>query len=403
MAEAGLAAHQFFIFQYLPSFQRSLKSSFWVKNLDSFHQNDYFQHSLKRVKSMKELEMHSRDALRNLLSNVPILEIKSLKSAPLAKVWTPDFIVEVDTFGKLHSLVCEVKASGQPRFINAAILQLRDYVNEQNAEVTPIVIAPYLSPAARQACREKGVGYLDLEGNSWISFDGVFIDRQVADKPPSENRELKSLFKPKSAQIIRMMLREPDRAWRVIELSEAAGASLGQVSNVRTALLNREWARATNEGVYLSDPQALLDAWVETYEPPSGERKKFYTTLHGSALENAARNAIGESSNGHALFSSFSAAQWLAPYARVSTNYFYANIQGLEKLVKALQLVPASKGENVVITLPKDEGLLLDTVEAAPGAICTSPVQTYLDLSVAGERGKEAAEYLRKEKLIWPR
>jgi len=57
----------------------------------------------------------------------------------------------------------------------------------------------------------------------------------------------------------------------------------------------------------------------------------------------------------------------------------------------------------VVITVPRDEGLLLDTVEAAPGVLCTSPVQTYLDLTVAGERAKEAAEYLRQEKLTWPR
>ena len=85
-----------------------------MKILDSFHQNGYFQHSLKRAKSMKELEMHARDALRNLLSKIPILEIKSLKSVPLSKAWTPDFVVEVNTSGKSHSLVCEVKASGQP-------------------------------------------------------------------------------------------------------------------------------------------------------------------------------------------------------------------------------------------------------------------------------------------------
>lgn len=351
---------------------------------------------------MKELEMHSREALHNLLSKISILEIKSLKSTPPSKAWVPDFIVEIDISGKSHFLICEVKASGQPRFVNTAILQLRDYVNERDIDATPIVIAPYFSPVARQACREKSVGYLDLEGNSWISFDGVFIDHQVADKPPSEHRELKSLFKPKSAQIIRTMLRDPNHSWRVMELSEAAGVSLGQVSNVRTALLNREWGRATSDGFFLRDPQALLDAWVETYEPPSGTRKTFYTTLHGSTLEKAARSVLGEWSNGRMLFSSFSAAQWLAPYARVSTNYFYADSEGLEKLVNALQLVPASKGENVVITIPKDDGLLLDTVELAPGVICTSPVQTYLDLSVAGERGKEAAEYLRQEKLTWP-
>ncbi|WP_122567562.1 type IV toxin-antitoxin system AbiEi family antitoxin [Pseudomonas viridiflava] len=352
---------------------------------------------------MKALETSSKEALQDLLSKVPIIEINSFKTTPSAKTWAPDFIVEIDASGKSHSLACVVKANGQPRFVTAALLQLRDYVNEWNTTITPIVIAPYLSPAARQACREKRVGYLDLEGNAWLSFDGVFIDHQVAEKPPSEHRGLKSLFKPKSAQILRTMLRQPDHAWRVIELSEAAKVSLGQVSNVRTALLDREWGRATPDGFSLCDPQSLLDAWVQAYEPPSGERKKFYTTLHGSALENAARTVIGEQGNGRTVFSSFSAAQWLAPYARVSTNYFYADSEGLEKLITAMHLVPVTKGENVVITLPRDKGLLLDVVEAAPGAICTSPVQTYLDLSIAGERAKEAAEYLRQEKLTWHR
>ena len=352
---------------------------------------------------MKSLEISSKEALHVLLSKISIIEIKSFKTTPSARSWAPDFIIEINVSGKSHSLACEIKSSGQPRFVSAAILQLRNYVNERDTEATPVVIAPYLSLAARQACREKGVGYLDLEGNAWLSFEGVSIDHQVAEKPPSEHRELKSLFKPKSAQILRTMLREPDHAWRVVELSQAAGVSLGHVSNVRTALLDREWGQATSDGFFLCDPQSLLDAWVQAYEPPNGERKKFYTTLHGAALENAARNVVSEQSQGRAVFSSFSAAQWLAAYARMSTNYFYADSEGLEKLISALQLVPTTQGENVVITLPKDEGLLLDVIEAAPGAICTSLVQTYLDLSIAGERAKEAAEYLRQEKLTWPR
>lgn len=352
---------------------------------------------------MNEFETRSAAALRELLSRIPILKIDSLQPEPASAAWKPDFTLHIKASGKPHSLICEVKASAQPRFVNAAILQLRDYVSHNDANVTPILIAPYLSPAARQMCREKGVGFLDLEGNSWITFNGVSIDHQVADRPPSERRELKSLFRPKSAQMMRVMLREPNRTWRVAELAEATGVSLGHVSNVRTILLDREWAQATSDGVFLSDPEALLDAWVETYEPPSGEQKRFYTTLHGSALENAARNVLGHGNGVHALFSSFSAAQWLAPYARISTHYFYADSEGLENLTKALQLTPTSKGENVVITIPKDKGLLLDTVETAPGVICTSPVQTYLDLSIAGERGKEAARHLRKETLIWPR
>lgn len=351
---------------------------------------------------MKDLDNRSREKLSDLLNRIPVLIVETLKSAPPANRWNPDFIVETRVSGKPHHLICEVKASGQPRFVSTAILQLRDYVCDSPVSATPILIAPYLSPAARQLCREKSVGYLDMEGNCWIAFDGISIDHQVTDKPATERRELKFLFKPKSARIMHTMLQRPEHAWRVVELSEAAGVSLGQVSNVRKALLDREWADATNEGVQLSDPTALLDAWVEVYEPPVAARKTFYTTLHGHALQEAARNALSDRSSGSAVFSSFSAAQWLAPYARINTSFFYADNEGLEKLINALKLVPASKGENVVINVTQDEGLLLDTIEPAPGILCTSPVQTYLDLSVAGERGKEAAEHLREEKLIWP-
>lgn len=251
---------------------------------------------------------------------------------------------------------------------------------------------------------EMEVGYLDLEGNARIAFGGVFIERMVADKPAAEQRELKSLFSPKSAQVLRAMLREPNHAWRVIELSKITGVSLGHVSNVRTGLIDREWASVSGDGLVLSAPGALLDAWRDIYTLPSGERLRFYTPLHGSALEGAARKALGtQDGQGLAAFASFSAAQWFAPYGRTGTYYFFADEHGLRKLQTALKLAPVTSGENVVVIVPKDLALLADTVEPAPGAICTSLVQTYLDLSIAGERGAEAAEHLRQERLSWPR
>ena len=103
------------------------------------------------------------------------------------------------------------------------------------------------------------------------------------------------------------------------------------------------------------------------------------------------------------MFASFSAAQWLAPYARAATHFLYADKAGLDVLQHELKLSSAAKGENVVITQLNDPGLFRDRVEPAPGIICTSLVQTYLDLAAAGERGREAADHLRQEKLKWPR
>ncbi|WP_420868330.1 hypothetical protein [Cupriavidus oxalaticus] len=352
---------------------------------------------------MKE-EACAGEALRRLLEKIPILQIEDIEAGAVSGDWQPDLIARLLVDGQEHLLICEYKSNGQPRYARSALLELRNYVAQRAPRATPVFIAPYLSTAVRQLCAEMGVSYLDLEGNARIAFGGVFIERMVADKPLAEQRELKSLFRPKSAQVLRAMLREPDRAWRVTELSEVSGVSLGHVSNVRTGLIDREWASASDDGLVLSAPDALLDAWRDSYTPPSGERLRFYTPLHGSALEAAARNTLGiQEGQGHAAFASFSAAQWLAPYGRTGTHYFFADEDGLCKLQAALKLVTASKGENVVVTVPKDLGLLADTVEPAPGVICTSPVQTYLDLSIAGERGAEAAEHLRLERLSWPK
>lgn len=352
---------------------------------------------------MKKAEIRVDEALRKLLERVPIIQIEDIEPEAVSGHWEPDWIARLLVAGRPHLLICEYKPSGQPRHARSALLELRDYVTQCAANATPVFMAPYISPAVRQLCEEKKVGYLDLEGNARITFDGVFIERVVAQRPPAEQRELKSLFRPQSAQVLRAMLREPRRAWRVTELSKTSGVSLGHVSNVRSGLIDREWARASDGGLVLSDPDALLDAWRDSYTAPAGERMRFYTPLHGSALEDAARNALRiQDGPAHAAFASFSAAQWLSPYGRTSTHYFVASGEGLRRLQEALKLTPVSKGENVVVTVPKDMGLLADTVEPVAGAVCTSPTQTYLDLSIAGERGAEAAEHLRLERLSWP-
>ncbi len=353
---------------------------------------------------MKEMEIRAADALGTLIDQVPAIKLEDIKVEPPGPDRGIDILARVNVSDRPHVLVCQLKASGQPRHVRMALLQLRNYIAHFGNEAIPILIAPYLSPEAQALCREHEVGFLDLEGNARLVFDSVFIERLVSGKPSVERRELKSLFKPKSAQVLRVMLRDPARPWRVTELAEIAGVSLGHVSNVRSGLLDREWGQVSDKGLFISEPDALLNAWRDSYEPPAGKRISFYTTLHGSSFEEAARQALHPGpENGHAVLASFSAAQWLAPYGRTGMQYFYADNAGLERLQVGLKLSPASKGENVVVTLPKDQGLFRDIVEPAPGAVCTSPVQTYLDLTAAGERGREAAEHLRKERLTWPK
>jgi hypothetical protein len=346
-----------------------------------------------------DLERSAAMRLRELIANVPAIhdvEVEHEVGPPGHKL---DFAMRFKVGSRNHVMICEVKSSGQPRYVRNAIHQL-SYVQGSFPRATPVFVAPYLSEEAQSLCTDAGVGYADLEGNCRLAFDSVFIERQVATRPPAVRRELRSVFRPKSAQILRRLLRDPQLTWKVVDLAEESHTSLGQVSNVRRALLQKEWASAHSAGLQLTAPDELLDAWRDSYDPPAGERIAAYTPLHGRQLDEALRKATLES-NGQIALASFTAAKWIAPYARGATDVIYVDREGWAALRRHVEVAPLSRGENLQVVVLEDQGPLLDAILMAPGRMVTSPVQTYLDLWASGERGREAAEHLRREALAW--
>lgn len=346
------------------------------------------------------VEREATSRLTQFLEGIPRLRVLDLQKEPVDRRGY-DLVAHISFADRPLELVCEVKANGQPRFIRDAILQLRHHIQSECSDAIPIVIAPYLSEQARQLCQQESVGFLDFEGNAHIAFDTVFIERLVAGAPKAEKRALRSLFKPKSARVLRSLFRHPGRQWRVMELAEEADVSVGHVSTIGTALREREWADQTDEGLALTAPDALLDAWVADYERPEGQEHRFYTHLHGAALDDALRPLMTPSVAGRLALASYSAADWLAPYGRNSSRYFYADAQGLDIIQSALTLSHPAKGANIIVRVVTEDGVLADAVRPEPDILCTSPVQTYLDLMHSGERGEEAAEHLRRIRLQW--
>jgi len=312
-------------------------------------------------------------------------------------------LAEVRTGDRRWTLVLEGKRSGQPRIIRNAVLQLESYLSHlpQDKRCYGVLLVPFISEKSARICTEAGMGYADLAGNAHLSFDQVFIEIRTAQNPFREKRELRSLFTPKAGRVLGVLLTPPLRAWKVEELAKETGVSLGHVSNVRRRLLDREWARADDAGLRLTKPEELARSWQDAYESRARKRKKYYTVLHGEEMERALRAALAEAGAGeHAVLSSFSAARWIAPYARQATHFFYADAVGEEVLRQHLQLSPTTQGENVVVEEPRETDVFERRIEPVSGIWCTGLVHTWLDLNATGERGREAAEHLLKHKLL---
>ena len=366
---------------------------------------------LKPSERVKALETRAVDAVRDLLGDVPSVEVESVEyERKVGHAYGVDGLIGLSYPGGSYALVVGVKSNGAPRFVRSGVHLLESCVarlrqsGEANGgrRLIPVLVSPYLSPESRAICTDHDVAYLDLVGNARLAFDTVYIERTVADKPRSETRALRSIFTPKAAAILRVLLRDPDRAWRVADLAAQANASYGHVSNVRKALLVREWLEVRDDGAVLIQPDALLQMWRDNYRRPAGQSITGYTHLHGRQLDERLRGKLNPyPERPRAIYSLHSAAQWLAPFSRSGTQTFYADEPGAEVLKEELKLAPAAMGPNVVLHVPTDESLFDDAREPAPNVFCTSPIVTYLDLWNGSDRDREAAEHLAGEFFSW--
>ena len=366
---------------------------------------------MKISSPVKTPDAAALDAVRNLLADVPSVEVESVAcERKVCRTYGVDGLIGLSYPGGTYALVVEVKSNGAPRFVRAGVYELESCVSRlrQSGEVNrgrrviPMLVSPYLSPESRAICTDHDVAYLDLAGNARLAFDTVYIERAVPDKPRSETRALRSIFNPKAAAILRVLLRDPYRAWRVADLSVQANASYGHVSNVRKALLEREWLEVRDDGAVLIQPGELLRTWRENYRRPAGRSITGYTHLHGRQLDEWLRGTLNSyAERPRAICSLHTAAQWLAPCARFSTQTFYVDEPGAMVLQEGLKLMSAAKGSNVALHVLRDETLFNDATEAAPQVFCASPVVTYLDLWNGSDRDREAAEHLAGEFFPW--
>ena len=366
---------------------------------------------MKPYVRVNSIEIMTLDAVRALLRRVPNIQIATVRHEQnITFDHRLDARIDFGHGGVRYALLIAIKSHGAPRHVRSAVYQLESYVahlhraeNEDvNRQFIPILVSSYLSPMSRSICLDHNVAYLDLYGNAHLAFGNVYIERSVSGRPKSETRVMRSLFTPRAGAILRVLLRDPARAWRVVDLAEAANSSLGHVSNVRKALLDQEWTELQDDGLVLVQPDALLTSWRENYRQPTGHHISGYTVLHGDQLHNRLSTSLSPGPQPpRAICASNSAAQWFAPYVRGGTHSFYTDAPGARLLQETLQLTHAAQGANVILRVPKDETLFEDAVQPVPGIFCANPIVTYLDLWTGNDRDREAADHMAAKCFPW--
>jgi len=336
--------------------------------------------------------------INRLATLLPQLEIEELEADKPFEGATFDIVARVSVGRVRKILLGEVKSSGQPRYLRQAIAQFRE--SGITSDSTYFVIAaPYFSPRGLEICRRHKVGCVDLAGNCYLEFDGVYIERIVEEKPKPVRRMLKSLFTPVSSRIVRAMLEESDRTWKLTQLAEATGASLGQTYNVSEKLAAEGFARkSAREGISLTDPAGLLDMWRVEYDVMAlNEVHSFHSLERDPAHLMARVKRAAERLGARYALTLHAGASIIAPYVRFNDVHFYV---GSDPQVWAdeLDLHTVEFGGNVHLLRPYDEGVFY-RLRCPQGMAVVGSIQLYLDLYKYPARGREQAEFLREQEI----
>jgi hypothetical protein len=295
-------------------------------------------------------------------------------------------------------VVVEVSALGQPRQIRAAVTRLLD-VRREISGAYPVAAAVYIGPQSARILKDNNLGYVDLSGNCYLAFDHVLIEKEGKRNVRPSTRPLRSLFAPRATRVVRVLLAEPARPWRLEELAKAAEVSLGHSHNVVKRLEDLRWVERDHmQRIHLGKPADLLQAWCESYTVRSNEITSYFVPERVSRklMTDVARVAGAEGRR--YAFTLGAGLSLVAPQPRLTALHCY--LEGdPAPLAAALGLRPTAEPDGGLHLLtPYDPGVFYGTLEKAGLKVVSVP-QLYADLVHADRRGAEQAEHLRREAM----
>jgi len=311
---------------------------------------------------------------------------------------TADLVSRFRLAGQDHTVVVEVSSLGQPRQIRASVTRLNE-IRRELPGAHPVAAAVYIGPQSARILKSHNLGYVDLSGNCYLALENVLIEKEGKRNIRPSTRPLRSLFAPRATRVVRVLLVDPARAWRLEELARAASVSLGHAHNVVKRLEELAWVeRDADQRIRLGKPVDLLESWSDSYTYRANEIASYVAPerITRRYMAELARAAAAEGRR--YAFTLNAGVSLVAPNFRVPVLHCY--LEGdPAPLARALGLRTVAEADGTLHVLsPYDPGVFYGALEKGGLKVVCLP-QLYADLFHYERRGRDQAEHLRREAM----
>ena len=331
---------------------------------------------------------------------------RTISSVPVVKECTwirnnPVGFIAAATFEDLTRIEFDVAvlAHAYP----AVIANLYGSKSSLTPSSVPILMAPFVSKESGELCEKLLVGYMDMSGNALIRARWMYI-REYGNPNLfiQEQKSAKNIFNPTSrvsSLILRELLRDMTRPWKLSLLATHLGCSIGQVSKVKNFLCDQLWADMSNEGLRIIDAEAIMDAWSEEYglHVPRLERMDCYTLLPIAEFEAHIQHII-DKNDYTACFTGLSGGVRYTPVVRYNTVDLLVHERDAEALMTSSGCKQVDSGANVHMWVVEGTEWFHDERIIRSERVA-SPVQVVLDCMNIKGRGEEMARAVFEKEI----
>lgn len=146
--------------------------------------------------------------------------------------------------------------------------EIREVYGEENA--TTLLVLPYVTRSFHEWMRQHKREFIDTVGNAYLEGHGyrIWIEGRKREGSFSQGSSMNTsrAFTPAGLRLVFAVLVNPDLLNEPVRtLADAAGVSLGAVSNALRDLEQDGYLRVEGRKRFLLKPQQLARRWVELY------------------------------------------------------------------------------------------------------------------------------------------
>ena len=275
---------------------------------------------------------------------------------------------------------------------------VKEAIEKKCGGIYRVISAPYISEASARICEKSGVGYCDLSGNCLIQTDLIYISSKGNPNLYPSDNHAKTIFKSSAkttSLILRVLMKDVSKAWKIKELAETVGCSIGMVSRVKTYLCEQSWATMNSAGLHITDAEALMREWSRAYEIP--DSINCYTLDSIPIFEEKCFKAFKEHSIRLCL-SGFSGGVRYSPVVRYTKAHVWVAREDLPVFLDLTGCKRVDSGANVTVHIADSEEVFADRRVINQSSVA-SPVQVFLDCMQLKGRGEEMAEAVLSKEI----